>query len=111
MFLRTGHAPLNVHLHRIRKSTTPFCNNCPNVEENVHHYLFACPLYQRARHSLSNALGRQAASLSYILTNPAATPYLIRYINATGRMKAILGEIPLPRTPTNSGHSICGKCT
>ncbi|KAG2107525.1 uncharacterized protein F5147DRAFT_577707 [Suillus discolor] len=68
-------------------------------ERREHYYLLACPTYQRARHSLSNALGRQAASLSYILTDPAATPHLIRYVNATGRMKAILGEIPLPRPP------------
>ncbi|KAG2051848.1 hypothetical protein BDR06DRAFT_888887 [Suillus hirtellus] len=101
MFLCTGHAPLNAHLHRIRKSATPFCSNCLNVEENIHHYLFVCPMYQHACHQLSNALGHQATSLPYILTDPAATPHLIKYINTTGCMKAILGEIPLPRTPAS----------
>ncbi|KAG2061161.1 hypothetical protein BDR06DRAFT_871483 [Suillus hirtellus] len=101
MFLCTGHAPLNAHLYRICKLVTPFCSNCPNVEENVHHYLFTCPMYQHAHHQLSNALGCQATSLPYILTDPTATPHLIKYINATGRMKAILGEILLPCTPAS----------
>ncbi|KAG2063419.1 hypothetical protein BDR04DRAFT_1131099 [Suillus decipiens] len=85
MFLRTGHAPLNSHLFLIRKTASPFCEHCPSVEETVHHYILAYPLYQ-------------PSSLPFILTDPNATPHLVRFINATGRLKATLGEIPLPHT-------------
>lgn len=101
MFLRTGHAPLNKLLHRIRKSDSPHCPHCPDVEETVHHLIFDCPSYLHERHSLRTALGRKASSLSFLLTDSSATPHVVKYINATGRLKAILGEIPLPRTPTN----------
>ena len=44
--LRTGHIPLNKHLHRIKKSATPKCLQCGhNQIETVHHYLFDCPRY------------------------------------------------------------------
>lgn len=98
MFLRTGHAPLNQHLHRIHKSDNPACPHCPNVPESVHHFLLSCPHYRRERHHLTVTLGRNASSLQFLLSDPEATIPLIKYVNATGRMRKILGEIPLPRT-------------
>ncbi|KIK34519.1 hypothetical protein CY34DRAFT_97847 [Suillus luteus UH-Slu-Lm8-n1] len=97
MALRTGHAPLNLHLHRLGKADQPHCPHCPTIEETVHHYLTSCPQYQRARHHLIQALGRKATSISFLLTDVEAIPHLIRYINATGRLKATFGEVPLPR--------------
>lgn len=41
MALRTGHAPLNRHLHRLGKVENPFCLHCPDTEEMVHHFLTA----------------------------------------------------------------------
>jgi len=99
MFLRTGHAPLNKHLHRIGKIESPHCPHCRRTEETVHHYLLSCPFYQRERHVLVNALGRKASSISYLLTDPNATPHLVQYVNASGRLKTTLGEVPLPRKP------------
>ncbi|OAX35902.1 hypothetical protein K503DRAFT_722272, partial [Rhizopogon vinicolor AM-OR11-026] len=86
MSLRTGHAPLNKHLHRIGKIKSPFCSHCQRTEETVHHFLPSCPFYQRKRHILVNALGRKASSISYFLTDPNATPHLVRYVNASGRL-------------------------
>ncbi|KAG2030843.1 hypothetical protein BDR03DRAFT_973975 [Suillus americanus] len=90
MFLRTNHAPLNKHLHHIRKSDSPYCAHCPDKEETTHHFLIECPHYQR----------RQASSLPFLLTNSNAVPHLVKYVNATGRMRSILGEVPLPRPST-----------
>ncbi|OAX36479.1 hypothetical protein K503DRAFT_695075, partial [Rhizopogon vinicolor AM-OR11-026] len=99
--LRTGHAQLNRHLLRIGKMGSPHCPHCQRIEETVHHFLLSCPIYQRERHILINALSRKASSISYLLTDPNATPHLVRYINASGRLKTTFGETPLPRKPPN----------
>ncbi|OAX32763.1 hypothetical protein K503DRAFT_701563, partial [Rhizopogon vinicolor AM-OR11-026] len=52
------------------------CPHCQPIEETVHHFLLSCPFYQRERHILVNALGRKA-SISYLLTDPNATPHLV----------------------------------
>lgn len=91
--MRTRHIPLNLHLNRMKKSDTPSCPICPETDETIHHYLFDCPQYRRERHLLSIALGRNAISLSYILTSEKATPHFIRFINSTGRFKPTFGEL------------------
>ncbi|KAG2335756.1 hypothetical protein BDR05DRAFT_897823, partial [Suillus weaverae] len=45
MALRTGHAPLNKHLHRIGKLESPHCPHCANIDETVYHVLITCPQY------------------------------------------------------------------
>ncbi|OJA15130.1 hypothetical protein AZE42_11430 [Rhizopogon vesiculosus] len=37
--LRTGHVPLNKHLHCIAKAPNPICQHCHLREETVHHFL------------------------------------------------------------------------
>ena len=94
--LRTRHVPLNLHLHRLGKSDSPRCSYCPMIDETVHHFLFDCSQYQRERHVLACALGRQATSLPHLLAEAEATPHLARYVNATRRFKSTLGEILMP---------------
>jgi poly-D-alanine transfer protein DltD len=48
------------------------------------------------RHILTIALGRKASSLPFLLANAAAIPHLVRYINATQRLKATFGEVKMP---------------
>ncbi|KAG2052019.1 hypothetical protein BDR06DRAFT_938349 [Suillus hirtellus] len=91
--LRTRHIPLNHHLHRISKSNSPNCPICPGTKETIHHYLFDCPQYRQERHILSNALRRDATSISYILTSEKAIPHLSKFINSTGRFKPTFGEM------------------
>ncbi|KAG2156408.1 hypothetical protein DEU56DRAFT_695682, partial [Suillus clintonianus] len=91
--LRTHHIPLNKHLHRLTKADSPHCPHCPQAEETIHHYLFACPQYQRERHILSCALGRKSTSLPHLLATPEAIPHLVCFVNATRRLKPTLGEI------------------
>ena len=84
--LRTGHAPLNHHLFRIRCSETPVCPHCGNLTvETVGHYLLQCPHYQQERHVLRRKLKRSANSLSFLLSNSSASKPLIKYIKATNR--------------------------
>lgn len=101
IFLCTGHAPLNKHLHRIHKSVSPSCPHCQGTAESVHHFLHICPQYRCERHILTAALGRRASSTQFLLTDPLATPHLIQYVNATGRMRTVLGEIPTPKPSLN----------
>ncbi|KAG2138353.1 hypothetical protein DEU56DRAFT_736319 [Suillus clintonianus] len=96
--LCTRHIPLNQHLHRLTKVDSPHCPHCPQTEETIHHYLFACPQYQRERHILSCALGRKSTSLPHLLAASEAIPHLARFVNATRCMKPMLGEISLPST-------------
>ncbi|KAJ8588234.1 hypothetical protein M405DRAFT_264463 [Rhizopogon salebrosus TDB-379] len=101
MSLRSQHIALNKHLHRIGKIESPHCTHCPQTEETVHHFILDCQHYQRQRHILTCALGRKASSLPYLLSDPDATPHLVRYINGTRRLKATYGEIPLPTKHPN----------
>ena len=50
--LRTHHAPLNAHLHRIKKEHPAKCVYCPNSDETIEHFLFHCPLYDNIRSRL-----------------------------------------------------------
>ena len=50
--LRTHHAPLNAHLHRINKEHPAKCVYCPDSDETVEHFLFQCPLYDNIRSRL-----------------------------------------------------------
>jgi len=100
--LRTGHIPLNKHLHRIKKSTTPECLQCgDNQIETVHHYLFDCPRYNRERHVLRQKLGRSTSSTSYLLSEKAAQQALFRYIDNTKRLHPVFGNIPIPPKSSN----------
>src|ERR1700761_7619846 len=49
MQLRTGHAPLNKHLHRISCSESPLCPKCHQEDETVKHFILTCPRYDRLR--------------------------------------------------------------
>ncbi|KAG2056082.1 hypothetical protein BDR06DRAFT_1044247 [Suillus hirtellus] len=99
MALCTGHAPLCQHLHRIGKEPSPFCAHCPGIEEIVPHFLLDCQNFCRERHTLSEALGCNASSLSYLLKDPNTTPHLTRFINTTGQLRQTFSEVPLPRKP------------
>lgn len=98
--LRTGHAPLNKHLHRIKKSATPHCLQCEdNQIETVHHYLFDCTRYDRERHILGQKLGHNALSTYHLLSNKSAQQALFGYIDSTKRLHATFGDIPIPPKP------------
>lgn len=91
--LRTGHIPLNEHLHRIGRNDTPYCQNCPRVPENVNHYLLHCTKYNIHRHGLVTALKRNAFNIRQLLSDPVAIRHTLTYVNATGQFSHIYGDI------------------
>ena len=94
MQLRTGHIGLNKHLHRIKRSDSPHCPNCDeNAIETIHHFLFDCTRYRRERSILHRKLRRHTYDISHLLTHPAATLPLLKYIHATGHLKQMFGTI------------------
>ena len=86
MQLCTGHIGLNKHLHQIKRSDSPHCPNCDeNAIETVHHFLFEIHTLQKLRHCTHD--------LSHLLTHPAATLPLLKFIHATGHLKQTFGAI------------------
>lgn len=95
--LRMGHAPLNKHLHRLKCARSPICDECGMEEETVIHYLVMCPARERLRAPLRAEFGIDAKSIQFLLTDPKALKFLLRYIGATRRFKAEFGELAPPR--------------
>jgi ribonuclease HI len=91
--LRTDHTPLNGHLFRIKRAESPHCPHCPHITETTNHFLFLCRKYATQRHKLVLALKRKAFSKRHILSDPAAIRHTLNYINDTGRLKHIYGDI------------------
>jgi hypothetical protein len=101
--LRSGHIGLNQHLFRIRRSETPSCPHCQGITvETVKHFLLDCPQYARQRHELRLKLRRNSDSLPFLLSNPAASLPLLKYMHATGRFKTFFGKDPDNRIQTNA---------
>jgi hypothetical protein len=67
--LRSGHAPIQKHLHRIKKAATATCPGCGETEETVLHYLLHCWKYKVQRQTLRRELGRKASEPTYLLSN------------------------------------------
>ncbi|KAI0336977.1 hypothetical protein BDW22DRAFT_1340718, partial [Trametopsis cervina] len=82
--LHTGHAPLNKHPHRIRKTSSLVYPACNKYCETVGHFLLFCPAYIFQRQRLYYDLGRAAPQISALLSTPHTLCPLFRYIHATG---------------------------
>ena len=92
--LRTGHIPLNVILHWIKRSETSDCPHCRNgIRETVHHFLLTCPHYVNARRLLREALTCDSSSIPFLLSARNGIPHLLRYVSDTNRLKATFGEV------------------
>ena len=91
---RTGHIPLNVILHRIRKSNSPDCPHCgPGYRETVFHYLLVCPHYTNARRVLQANLNSEASSIPFLLSTRTGIPHLLCYISDMKHFRTTLGEV------------------
>lgn len=99
MQLRTGHAPLNAHLHRLKAVDSPVCASCENAYESVHHYLMDCPATQTYRRDLLYVLGRESRSLGTLLSHPRALKPLFKFIARTRRFQDNYGTMELPKPP------------
>jgi len=91
--LRTGHAPLNKHLHRINRSDNPNCSQCTNTPEDVEHFIFRCNKYTLQRHKLVTNIKRNAYSTRHLLSDPVTIRHTLNFVNATRRFTRIYGDI------------------
>ncbi|KAJ3978991.1 hypothetical protein F5890DRAFT_1421969 [Lentinula detonsa] len=95
--LRSGHAPLNHHLHRLKKAGSPSCPHCDltgrQVRETVKHFLLECPAYQRERFHLRRKTGQAAYSLQHLLSEEKTIAHTLRYIGGTKRFQHVYGNI------------------
>jgi ribonuclease HI/endonuclease/exonuclease/phosphatase family metal-dependent hydrolase len=85
MQMRTGHAPLQAHLFRLRKTESPTCPSCGRERETVQHYLMVCPEFQAQRRRMIADGGQGARNRGALLSQAKLRPLLFRYIVETGR--------------------------
>ena len=103
--LHTGHIVLNKHLHRINKSESPNCFQCPlGVPEMVHHFLFDCPRYKRERFILRRKIRRAATSTADLLGLEVVDETL-KFVGATGRLTIKQGKVPQLQGEENWEHA------
>ena len=100
-YLRTGHAPLNKHLHRIGSVASPDCPHCPSVEESIRHFILECPKYRGARHIMGLKLRRDAQDIRFLLSSSKAIEPLMKFIIATQRWTGFNGATLTSHTPPN----------
>ena len=92
--LRSGHIGLNKHLHQIKQTASPACNNCNNgTEESIQHYLFECVKYSQERHLLQRSLQHHTSNLAYLLSSPDAMLPLLKFIHTLRLLKQTFGEV------------------
>ncbi|RDX40673.1 hypothetical protein OH76DRAFT_1329873, partial [Lentinus brumalis] len=102
--LRTGHAPLNQHLHMIGRADTRRCAGCGAAKETVLHFLLQCPKFSLHRRIFFGPLGRNGQRLDYclvepfemvqyLLSTPEGTTQLFKFVNATKRLQKTFGDL------------------
>jgi hypothetical protein len=93
--LRTGHAPINKHLHRIGKIDSPNCPQatCRGITEDTHHLLFTCPRYTHERYHLMQKTGKKAFNSTKLLADKNIIPHTLDYLNKIRRFRHIFGDI------------------
>jgi hypothetical protein len=91
--LRTGHIPLNKHLHHISKAESPICPCCQRFNETIHHFLILCPAHQNAWRTMIQAAGRDATSLTRLLSDPELLSHLFCFIGRSGRLRSVFGDV------------------
>ncbi|KAH9939718.1 uncharacterized protein BXZ73DRAFT_36246, partial [Epithele typhae] len=84
--LRSGHAPLNAHLFRIKRADSALCPACKFAPETVLHYLILCPRWDSLRARHLSPCGRAARKVSALLSDSSLFPALFKFITATGRL-------------------------
>ncbi|KAG2036260.1 hypothetical protein BDR03DRAFT_866465, partial [Suillus americanus] len=94
--LRTGHVPLNKHLHRISKAPSPTCTACHQKNESVYHFILECPAHARPRNAMRTALGTNACTLANLLHNRKHVKKLLTFIAQTKRFATTFGDVTPP---------------
>ncbi|KAJ8584190.1 hypothetical protein M405DRAFT_704762, partial [Rhizopogon salebrosus TDB-379] len=66
MQLRSQYIPFNIELEKMNPRTARIAY--PSSEETVRRPLLDCPQYRRECHQLSNALGRKATRIPFLIS-------------------------------------------
>ena len=84
--LRTGHIPINKHLHRIQKSDTLYClqYTCIQATKDIRHLIFTCPRYTQERYQLIQRIGKKNFSNPKLFANKTIIPHMLNYLNKIG---------------------------
>ena len=91
--LRTGHVPLNHHLHTIVRADTQRCPGCGAAKETVLHFVLQCPKYALQRRVYFGPLGRNGQRLDYLLSTKEGIERLFKFVNATRRLHQTFGDL------------------
>ncbi|KAJ6457675.1 hypothetical protein C8R45DRAFT_844245 [Mycena sanguinolenta] len=89
--LRSHHAPLARHLHRLNKAPSPNCPCCEMADETVAHYLFFCPAHGNARQTMYAASAKNRYP-KHLLNDPDNLPALFAYVQRTRRFHSVFGD-------------------
>ena len=93
--LRTGHAPLAKHLHRIKKGDSPICPACLQRPETIQHLLLHCPAHWEARQALRNNTGGRNIDIKKLLITPNTLKHVFKFIMDTRRFHYLKTTTPL----------------
>ena len=93
MQLRSGHTPLNKHLHCIGSVDSPTCPACEEAQETVLHLLLLCPAYERHQQILRYSLKRDGLDLCNLLSKRSSLKPLFKFLASTRRFSETYGNI------------------
>ena len=99
--LRTGHVPLNHHLHTIGRADTQRCPGCGAAKETVLHFVLQCPKYALQRRVYFGPLGCNGQRRDYLLSMKEGIERLFKFVNATRRLHQTFGDL---RTTDQAGR-------
>ncbi|KAF5324202.1 hypothetical protein D9619_011154 [Psilocybe cf. subviscida] len=95
MQIITGHIPLAAHLFKIRKVESPLCPACHEHNETVDHFIMHCPVHNTPRTELLQGLTQAQHNITHLLSTKELRARLLNYVAATGRIRAVFGNIPV----------------
>ncbi|KAH7917528.1 hypothetical protein BV22DRAFT_1026168, partial [Leucogyrophana mollusca] len=95
----------NKHLHQIKRSLMPPCQECDLADETVHHLIWVCPTHMRARYTLLDKLNLCALNLQSLLNSPKCVRPLFHYLTHINRLATTFRTSVYPTKTTSSPDS------
>jgi hypothetical protein len=97
--LRSHHALLAKHLHRLNKLPSLNCPWCGQHDETVEHFLHFCTAHEHTRRQL-RASSRLAAHYKHLLSDPELLLHLFCYIQNTCWFHSVFSDFKQLEKPT-----------
>jgi hypothetical protein len=91
--LRTGHVVLNKYIYTESQRATHRDGHPADMRKNQLTTTSSTVRHENTRWSLGKKLGRNAKSLSYVLSNGKGVKELLKYVERTERLKNTPGEV------------------